>query len=76
MFIQFHEFSNGKLILVPIHAIKFIIDHHDGGASIHTNVMLANVESHKSFRSKESTEQIHKLSKRNYYLSDGILSNL
>lgn len=76
MILKFHQTSDGKPTLLPIHAIKFIVAHDDGGTIIYTNLTIANSAKLRNFRTKESIEQLYMKMERSIYMSDGIFSNL
>lgn len=76
MLIKFHQISNGKLTLIPLHVIRYVVDHEDGGASVYTTLPAANPDKQKSFRTKETAEQIYNSTRSDVRLSDGIFSQL
>lgn len=76
LFIQFHQLSNDKIILVPVRSVKYIIAHDDGGSMIYTHLTIANSDKLRSFHAKESAEQIFKSIQKDIRLSDGIFSQL
>lgn len=74
MFVKFHQLANGKVTLLPFHSIKYIVAHDDGGATISTNIPGSNPEKLRTFRSKESPEDIYNSARSKFSASDGILS--
>lgn len=76
MFIKFHQFTNEKSTMVPIQFIKYIMENDEGGATIFTTIASSNPEKLKSFRSRESVDEIYRSLSKGTRLNDGIFSAL
>lgn len=60
MLLKFHQLSNGKVTAVPLHSIKYIVAHEDGGATICTTIPAPTPDKPKNFRSVETVEEIYR----------------
>lgn len=76
MFLKFLQFANGKMTLVPMHKIKFIQDHDDGGAIIYTDIPASDPTKTRNFRTKETANELYEKSKINASPASGLFSSL
>lgn len=77
MFFSFREYHTDKSTLLPLHSIRFIQDHSDGGASIFTNIPIEDDgRKTQNFRSRESAKQLTAFYARSSNLQYGLLSQL
>lgn len=58
MIIVFHQSSDNKKFILPVQRIRFIQENDNGGATIHTDINTNNPDKKKTYRTKESVNQL------------------
>lgn len=74
MIIIFHQSSDNKKFILPVHRIKFIQENDSGGTTIHTDMDTNNPDKKKIYRTKESISQLAESARINSNLPTGIFS--